>query len=134
MFVGEETLYTGAEIQKISSSCNFKGWFLTSAKTDNNVKEAMSFLVDKILERKYKQDQRERADASVDDEGGEGDGEGEGEGEVRERADASMSSMSDLLLELEGLESRASTMEGAIRLNGDDMRHMQGQQADTGCC
>jgi len=48
---GAEAMQIGGQIQKISDNMNMQGWFITSAKEDNNITEAMMAILGKLLER-----------------------------------------------------------------------------------
>jgi len=47
---GQTSFVRGAEIQKMSHFLSFDNWYIGSAKEDNNITEAINFLVDKMLE------------------------------------------------------------------------------------
>jgi len=47
---GKAAMETGARLQQIADEMGFRKWFLTSAKENDNVDEAMRFLIEAILE------------------------------------------------------------------------------------
>jgi len=51
----------GAQMEQTCSRHNMAGWYVTSAKTDDNVDEAMHFLVDKMVDVRAKNQAREAA-------------------------------------------------------------------------
>ncbi|GAB5366057.1 hypothetical protein AAMO2058_001111500 [Amorphochlora amoebiformis] len=55
---GKTSFLRGAEIQKMSQTMNFDSWYIGSAKEDQNIKEAIAFLVDRMLEERLKREKR----------------------------------------------------------------------------